>query len=53
MNKPNELMDRIRKLETWQKHQILVGISYKLDEVELQGVKEEVEEYEQMNKEDN
>jgi hypothetical protein len=47
----NKLMDRIRKLDDWQRNQILVGALHKLDEVDLQGVKEEIERYEKRNKE--
>ncbi|MFA1821207.1 hypothetical protein ACDX78_13705 [Virgibacillus oceani] len=47
----SKLMDRVRKLEEWQQQQILVSALFDLDEVDLQGIKEEIEEYEEINKE--
>lgn len=52
MNEPNELMDRIRNLERWQERFILIEALHMLDEVELQGIKEKIEEFEGL-KEDN
>lgn len=46
-----KLMERIRELEDWQQRQILVSALLKLDEVDFQGVKEEIEDYERKNKE--
>lgn len=57
----NKLMNRIRKLNRWQRHQILVGLLHHIfndaegGDVEsvkrLDAVIQEVEEYEQMNEE--
>ncbi|GAB3801457.1 hypothetical protein [Virgibacillus kimchii] len=57
----NKLMNRIRKLNRWQRHQILVGLlhdifsgaeSGNVESVKrLDAVIQEVEEYEQMNEE--
>ena len=52
MSQPNELMDRIRELERWQERFILSEALHMLDEVDLQGIKEKVEEFEGL-KEDN
>jgi hypothetical protein len=52
MNKPRELMGRARELKRWQKHMILAKALYELDPVQLQGIEEEIEHYEQLNKEE-
>lgn len=49
----NKLIRRIKKLDDWQTQDILIKALNELDEVQLQGIAEEVEEFEEFNKEGN